>query len=95
MQNHLLEAASLGDDVLNVLDRDVALPEPRLRVREVRLEGPRALDASADRVVQLGLAGERLEQRIGLPGQQTFEVGHGYKLVPPPLIEQSLAAPAQ
>jgi hypothetical protein len=36
-------------------------------------------------VMQLALAGERLDQRVELPGHQAVEVGNGYKLVPPPL----------
>jgi hypothetical protein len=90
VKNHLLKAASLEDDVLKVLDRGVALREPLPRVGKERLERLRALDASAYRVVHLGLARERLEQRIGLPRKQAVEVGHGDKLLAPPLIEQSL-----
>src|SRR5215218_8483371 len=48
------------------------------------------LDASAHRVVQLGLADERVDQRTGLPGQQPLVVGHGFKLVPPVLLQHSL-----
>ena len=80
MENHLLEAARLGDDVLDVLDRDVALREPRVRFADERLERPRALDPSSYRVVQLGLAGERLDQRVGLPGHKAGEVGDGVSL---------------
>ena len=54
VENHLPKAASLGDDVLDVLDRDVAPREPRFRFGGVRLERPRALDPPAYGVVQLG-----------------------------------------
>jgi hypothetical protein len=43
VQNHLFKAASLEDDVLNVLDRGVALREPLPRVGEEHLERLRAL----------------------------------------------------
>jgi hypothetical protein len=33
--------------------------------------------------VKLGLAGKRLDQRIGLPGHRTVEVRHRHKLVEP------------
>lgn len=64
--------------MLDVLDRDVALQEPRARLGDKRPKRLRALDASAYGVVKLGLAGERLDQRIGLPRKSTVEVGHGY-----------------
>jgi hypothetical protein len=47
VENHLLEALSLGDDVLDVLDRDVVPPESRARFGHERLEGPYALDTPA------------------------------------------------
>ena len=59
VENHLLKAASLGDDVLHVLDRMVALAEPRVRFGDECLERPPALDTSAYGVVQLGLAGDK------------------------------------
>ena len=74
VENHLVEALSLGDDVLDVLDRDVVPTEPRARFGHERLERPYALDTPAHGVVQLGHAGEGLHQRIGLPRQQAVEV---------------------
>jgi hypothetical protein len=86
VQDHLLEAASLGDDMLDILDRDAAPAEPRVRFGDERLERPRTLDAPAHGVVQLRLAGEGFDQRIGLAGHQTGEVGNGHELVVAPLV---------
>ena len=55
-----------------------------------RPERLHALDASADRVVELGLAGERLDQRIGLPRDQAVEEGHGDELLAPALVQHLL-----
>jgi hypothetical protein len=44
VEDHLLEAALLGDDSLDLLDRDVALGEPRGRVGDVCGERAPALD---------------------------------------------------
>ena len=49
------------------------------------LEGASALDASADRVVQLGLSGERLDEGVGLPGHEPSEVGDGGQPLAPSL----------
>jgi hypothetical protein len=57
--------------------------QPRARLGDERPERSLAFDAPDYRVVQLGLAGERLDQRIGLPGQQTVEVRHRHELVEP------------
>src|SRR5262245_17094483 len=64
VENRLPKAASLAGDVLDVLDQDVVLAEPRVRFDDERLERPLAPDASAYGVVQLGLAGKRIDQRI-------------------------------
>src|SRR5205814_6125776 len=85
-ENHLREAASPGDDVLHVLDRYVAVAEPRVRLGGVCLERPRAPDASPYGMVQLGLAGKRSEHRVEFSGQQTVEERHGYKLASPFLL---------
>src|SRR5205085_18069 len=68
MKNYLREPALPRDDVLDVLDRDVALVKPRVRFCDVCLERPRATDASAYGMVQLGLACKRPNQRIELSG---------------------------
>ena len=86
VENHLHEAAPPRDDILDVLDRGVALAEPRVRSADVCLECPRAPDASAYGMVQLGLAAKRPDQRIEIPRQQTVEERHGYKLMPPLLL---------
>jgi hypothetical protein len=67
MEDHFLKPVSLGDQVLDVLDRDVALPEPRTHFCHESLERPPALDASAHGVIQLGLPGERFDKCIKLP----------------------------
>jgi hypothetical protein len=80
MENDLLEAVSLSDDVPHVLDQEVVLPEPRAHLGGECLEGPCALDAPADGVVQLGHDGERLDQRIGLRSHQAVEEGDAHEL---------------
>jgi len=55
-------------------------------VGDERFECSGALDTSAYRVVQLGLGGERPDQRIELPGHQTVEVRHRLKLIASPLV---------
>jgi hypothetical protein len=72
--------------MLDILDRDVAPSYPRVHLGDERFERSRALDACAHGVVQLGLGGKRLDQRIRLPGHQTVEVGHRHKLVQPPFV---------
>jgi hypothetical protein len=84
VDDHLPNAAALGvDSVVDVLNRRVACREPRVGFGHVLSERPRALDASADRMVKLGLAGERLNQGVGLTGHQTGEERHGDELVTP------------
>src|SRR5262245_28789537 len=63
-ENRLAKATPLADDVLDVLDRGVALPEPRVHFADERRKRPRAPDAPAHGVVQFGLAGKRPDQRI-------------------------------
>jgi hypothetical protein len=90
VENHLLKAAWLGDDVLDILDRRAALREPCVRIDHEGLERSKPLDASAQGIVQLGLAGERLDQSIVLAGHQTVEVGDRFELLPLPLLLQPL-----
>jgi hypothetical protein len=90
VQEHLLEAAGLEDDVVDVVDGDVARLEPRAELRDERPERRLALDATADRVVDDGLAGERLDERIGLPREQPVEVRHRDELVAPAGVEDVL-----
>jgi hypothetical protein len=88
VQNHLFEAASLGYNMLDVLDRNVALGELLVRLGNERLERLYAPDAPAQWVVELGFAGERLDQRIRLSRHQTVEVRNvSYELVPPLLLQ--------
>jgi hypothetical protein len=73
-----------------VLERDAAVVGEQPLVEGAQAVGasvdvlPGALDASAHRVVKLGLAGERVDQRSGLPRDQPCEVGHTGELVPTP-----------
>jgi hypothetical protein len=41
VKNHLATATALADDVLDVIDRDVARPEPRVHFGDERLERAR------------------------------------------------------
>jgi hypothetical protein len=48
-------------------------------------QGAGALDLPADRMMQLGLARERPDQRVGLTGLQTSEVRHSQMVLTPRL----------
>jgi hypothetical protein len=87
MENDLLEAVSLSDDVSHVLDRKVVMSEPRARFGGERFEGSCPLHAPAYGVVQLGHDGERLDQRIGLPRHQAIEEGDPHELAVALLVE--------
>jgi len=83
---HFLESARGYAHVVHILDRDV-LGEPGLHLLRVALEGAHALDAAPLRMMQLGLTGERPDQRVGLPGHQAVEEGHrGEVLDPAPFL---------
>jgi hypothetical protein len=86
MEDHLLDTAGLGDHVVDVLNRGVAFLEPRGGFGDERRERPRTLDASANRMVQLGLAGEGVDQRVSLTDHQTGEVRDGDELLAPSLL---------
>ena len=58
MQNHLVKSVSLRSDAIDLLDRDMKPPEPRVQLGDERPELLRAPDATAYRVVYFGLAGE-------------------------------------
>jgi hypothetical protein len=42
VEDHLLECTSLGDHIVDPVERDVARREPRTQVGDVHLERPRA-----------------------------------------------------
>jgi hypothetical protein len=86
VENHLLEAALFGDDPLDVLDRHLVPSEPLVRLGDERPEGSNALDASPHRVMELGLADERLDQWVKLPRHQTVEVRDRHDLAPAHLL---------
>jgi hypothetical protein len=86
VDDHLREAAMVRDDVLDVLDRGVLLLEPGLGCGHVCLERPRAPDAPAYGMVQLGLAGKRPDQGIEVTRQQPVEEGHRDELALPLLL---------
>jgi hypothetical protein len=75
-----------GNDVRDILDRDVAPSYPGVHLCDERPERARALDASPHGIVQLRLGGERLDQRVGLAGHQAVKVRHCLKLIPSPLV---------
>jgi hypothetical protein len=75
VENYLLEALSLGDDVLDVLDRDVVPTQPRARFGDERLEGPHALDTPAYGVVQLGTPAKDLTSASGSPASRPSKYG--------------------
>ncbi len=64
MHHVLLKPASLGHNMIDVLNRTDPLAEPDLHLVEVRLECPGATDPPTNRVVQLRLPGEGPKQRI-------------------------------
>ena len=80
VEYHLLEAALLRDDALDVFERGVTSREPFVRLAHEVPERPHPFDAPAQRMVQLRLAGEGLDQGIDLPDQQPVEVGHVHDL---------------
>lgn len=58
MQNHLVKSVSLRSDVIDLLDREMKPPEPRVQFSDERPELLRTPDATAYRVVYFGRAGE-------------------------------------
>ena len=91
VEDHLLEAAVARGRRLDVLDRWRCAPRATRSISATNALNARlALDPPAYRVMHLGLAGERLDQRIGLAGHQAVEEGHGDERVPPPLVQELL-----
>jgi hypothetical protein len=70
VDHDLLESAAREDDVLHFVDGCVVLPEPRAGLGDEGPEPGLVLDPSADRVVELGCTGERLNQRSGSPASR-------------------------
>lgn len=93
VHDHFLEAPRFEDDVAAVLERDLALGDPHVHVRDVRLERLPALDPAEDGMVQQGLTGERLQQGVEITGQQSVEERHRHQLGAAPLLQQSLQRP--
>jgi hypothetical protein len=90
VEDDLLDAAARRDDEIDVLDRDVALRDPGVGVGHEPAERVGAPDATAYRVVQLGFAGERRDERVGLPGDQAVEIRHRRKVLVPALVQDAL-----
>ena len=90
VKHHLLEPVLVEDDVAEVLDRDVVARQPRTRVGHEGRERRDTPDPPAHGVVQLGFAGERLDQRIEPTGQQPVVVGHGHEGIAAALVEDLL-----
>jgi hypothetical protein len=90
VKDDLLDAAARRDDEIDVLDRDVALRDPGVGVRHEPAERVGALDAPAYRMMHLGLADERLDERVGLPGDQAVEIGHRREALLPALVQDAL-----
>jgi hypothetical protein len=86
VNNVLLNSVAVHNDAVDLLDRDLAFLEPCVDCSDVRSKRPHALDPPADRIVQLGLAGERADQRVGLTGEQTGVVGHTDAHFTPPRL---------
>jgi len=87
VENHFVKAVSLSGDAVNVLDQDVAPPEPGVQFDDERLERPPAPDASTYRVMQFELAGERSDQLVELPGHETVPERHVDELALTPLLQ--------
>jgi hypothetical protein len=64
------------DDSLHTADDGVARGQPGVGVGHEPLERAASLDAATDRVMQLWLAGERPDERVGLTGRHPGEVRH-------------------
>jgi HAD superfamily hydrolase (TIGR01509 family) len=90
MNDGLADAAELADDGSKVLDGGLPFLEPRGDLGRVRGERLRTSDAPADRIVELGLAGEGADERVYILAQQTGEVRHGDELAAPPPFLQVL-----
>ena len=86
VEDRLTNAAVLGPQEADFLNRGVAVLQPCLGGRRIGGERPLAFDAPTDRIVNLGFARERLNEGVGLAGQETGEVGHGVELLQPELV---------
>jgi hypothetical protein len=74
--HRLFDPAPWRDDSLHMAGHRVALGQPCVGVGHEPLEGAASPDAAADRVMELWLAGERSEQRVGLARRYPGEVRH-------------------
>ena len=76
VDDDLLEPARMRDQEVDVLDVDVALRHPGPGVGGIAPERGLAPDPPAHRMVHLGHAGERLDERVDLTGHQPVEERH-------------------
>ena len=75
-QDRLFDPARWRDDSFDVAAEGVALDQPGVGLGHEPLEGAAPLDAATDRVMELGLTGERLHERVALTGLHPGEVRH-------------------
>ncbi len=73
VQDELLDPAARGDEEADLLGGRVVLGHPVAERDGEALERGDARDAPAHRMVDLGHAGERLDERADLPGPQAVE----------------------
>ena len=90
VEHDLLDPARARAGDVDVLDLDVALRQPRDGLGDVAPERRLALDASAHRVMDLGHAGERADERVDLSAQQALVERHRSQTLAPAPVEDAL-----
>jgi hypothetical protein len=75
-QHRLFDSAPGRDDAVDIVDSGVARGQPSVGLGHEPLGGAAALDAATHRVMELRLARERPDERVGLTGHQPSEVRH-------------------
>jgi hypothetical protein len=90
VQDDLFDPAGIGDAEVDVLDVDVARRQPRGHVGDEAPERALAPDPPADRMMHLGQARERFDERVDLPGHQAVEEGHRSEALAAVLLEHAL-----
>ena len=86
VQDDLLDPARIGDEEVDVLDLGLAFRQPRVMSVTKCRNAPSPLIAPAYRVMHLGHARERLDERVDLPGHQAVEEGHRSEALAPVLV---------
>ena len=90
VQDDLFDPARIRDEEVDVLDVDIACRQPRGHLGDEAPERAFALDPPAYRVMHLGHARERLDERVDLPGHQAVEEGHRPEALASVLLQYAL-----